>query len=58
MFALLANLDQQFQDRGVMYFRRAFDARNRISFEQETENHFCLFDWQVHSVQGLVTGIR
>jgi len=51
-------LQQEFEDRSVMHFRCAFDARNGITFEQETENHFRLLDWQVHAVKGLVTGIR
>ena len=57
-FALLASEHQQLQDRGVMNFGDALDARNAVTFEQETENHFGLLDGQVHAVQGVVTGIR
>jgi hypothetical protein len=57
-FALLTNSHQQLQDRGVMNFGGAFDARNGVAFEQETENHFGLLDRQVHAVQSLVAGIR
>ncbi len=39
-------------------FRGTFNARNRVAFEQKTENHFCFLDWQVHPVQRLVTCIR
>jgi hypothetical protein len=39
-------------------FRGAFDARYVVAFEQETENHFRLLDWQVHAVKRLVAGIR
>ena len=41
-----------------MYFRSAFHARNGVAFEQGTENHFRLLDWQVLAVRRLVTGIR
>ncbi len=41
-----------------MHFCGAFYARNGIAFEQETENHFRLLDWQVHPVQRLVAGVR
>jgi hypothetical protein len=41
-----------------MHFCGSFDARNGIAFEQEAENHFSFFDWEVHPIQRLVAGIR
>ena len=49
-FAFFADLDQQLENRGVVNFRGAFNARNGVTLEQETENHFCLFDWQINAV--------
>jgi hypothetical protein len=56
-FALLADLQQKFQDRSVMYFRSAFHARNGVAFEQETET-ISAFSIGRYMPSRLVTGIR
>ena len=42
----------------MVHFRGTFDARNGVAFEQETEDHFGLFDWQVHAVQMILAWLQ
>jgi len=42
----------------MVNFSGTFHARNAIAFEQEAENHFGLFYWQVHAVQMIFTWFR
>ena len=52
--ALLASQHQQLEDRCVVNFGNAFDARYGVAFQQEPQNHLGLLDGQVHPVQRLL----
>lgn len=54
LFATLASEDKQLQDRCVMDCGDPLNARNAIAFEQKTQNHFGLFDRQVHPFERLI----
>jgi hypothetical protein len=56
--ALFASDHEELQDCGVVNIGCSFDARHAVTFEQETEHHFSLFDGQVHPIEAVIAGIR
>jgi hypothetical protein len=56
--ALLASEHHELQDGCVVDFSNAFDARNAVPFEQETQNQFGFFDRQIHAVEHIPVRLR
>ena len=57
LFALFTGQHEQLQNRRVVNFRQALNARHAVTFEQEPKNHFGFLDRQVHAVESTVAGV-
>jgi hypothetical protein len=57
-FTLLASENEQFQNRFLMNVCQTDHARNTVTFQQELQDEFGFVNRQVHTIQGVVAGIR
>jgi hypothetical protein len=55
---LLASFHQQLKDRRDVDISQARNTGNAVSFEKQLEDQFCLFDGQVHSIDGSGRDLR